>query len=914
MTEPKSIITENYSSKSQRFDELLSEGIDFIQKFSGEKWTDYNYHDPGITLLEQICYAITDLGYKSNFPIEDLLLIGKDEYKHEEKNLFIPPHKIFSSSPLTFNDFRKIIIDRVKNVKNAWIQLDNSMGINGLYSVKIQVVDSLDEKSILKTIEYVKKLLMQNRSLCSDFSNIKVLKKDIISINADIYIDSFVIGEEVLANIYHKIESKLNKSLNYKNFSDLEEQGHKYENLYQGPNTMNGYIDENDLIDKTSEIFISEIKEIINNIEGVVEIKNFNLFKNGIKIFEDFISFDSESYPTLESLDDYFNEKKQYQINFFRNESSYEIDKVILSQIYDSISIEKNNLLNSLNSKKPSDKVARFSKNKLIKYFSIMKELPSIYGLRESELSSEASDLRKSQVKQLKSYLTLFEQLMANHVSQISSIRDFFSIGFSNYQTLFSQIPMDIPKFEEIIINDLNTYKKNLKTITEKEEDFFVRKNKILDHMLSRFGESFDDKIIGKLFQIQDNNRDENEINIYKLQAKINYINSLLNLNKNKSVGFNYESKFDFINNISGIEKRLKIFLNILNNESIPDLSSFLNNNKIVKKNDNDWKIKNLKVKNGEKISFLTLPDNFYSSNEINFHLENIDFFKYLFNNAIKKKSFKVVRDDKEYNVLFYNSLKKIFTKISIARTLIESKKIVSQVIEKYKKLNELNEGFYMIENILLRPKFSNLNSLFVYDSDSKRILKNIKPIKNEEINFIKENLIIVLKDKSKYTIIKKNNSYKIVILDSLNNSILMSIKSFKKKDIAENEINHYLKMFQKIDDLDELLKINSENINLNKFPESFDFSNKINLIFPDWPFRFQNNEFISLIKDVISSFIPAHVTYNLLFLNVQEILIFDKIYKEWLKSISKKNSKKHQVLSLEIVQLLIKYKDLYGK
>ena len=81
MTEPKFIITENYSSKSQRFDELLSDGINFIQKFSGEKWTDYNYHDPGITLLEQICYAITDLGYKSNFPIEDLLLIGKDKYK-----------------------------------------------------------------------------------------------------------------------------------------------------------------------------------------------------------------------------------------------------------------------------------------------------------------------------------------------------------------------------------------------------------------------------------------------------------------------------------------------------------------------------------------------------------------------------------------------------------------------------------------------------------------------------------------------------------------------------------------------------------------------------------------------------------------------------------------------------------------
>ena len=225
------------------------------------------------------------------------------------------------------------------------------------------------------------------------------------------------------------------------------------------------------MIDKTSEIFISELKEIINNIDGVVEIKNFNLYKNGIKIFEDFVSFDTDSYPTFESLDDYFNENKQNQINFYRNESYYEIDKVILSQIYDSLSIEENNLQDSLSSKKLK-KIARFSKSKLIRYFSIMRELPSIYGLKENELSSEVSNLRKSQVKQLKSYLTLFEQLMANHLSQLSSVRDFFSIDMSNYQTLFSQIPSDIPKFDEILINDLNTFEKNLKIITEKGRFF----------------------------------------------------------------------------------------------------------------------------------------------------------------------------------------------------------------------------------------------------------------------------------------------------------------------------------------------------------------------------------------------------------------------------------------------------------
>ena len=103
-------IINNYSSKSQRFDDLFQEGISFIQNLSGEKWTDYNYHDPGITILEQLCFAITDLGYKSNFSIEDLLMLGVNDFDFESKNLFIPPNKIFSSNPCTFNDYRILII------------------------------------------------------------------------------------------------------------------------------------------------------------------------------------------------------------------------------------------------------------------------------------------------------------------------------------------------------------------------------------------------------------------------------------------------------------------------------------------------------------------------------------------------------------------------------------------------------------------------------------------------------------------------------------------------------------------------------------------------------------------------------------------------------------------------------------
>jgi hypothetical protein len=30
-------------------------------------WSDYNVHDPGITLLELLCYGITDIAHRTTF-------------------------------------------------------------------------------------------------------------------------------------------------------------------------------------------------------------------------------------------------------------------------------------------------------------------------------------------------------------------------------------------------------------------------------------------------------------------------------------------------------------------------------------------------------------------------------------------------------------------------------------------------------------------------------------------------------------------------------------------------------------------------------------------------------------------------------------------------------------------------------
>ena len=105
---------------TEDFWKLRDAGIDLISKLGSDFWTDYNTHDPGITILEAVSYAITDLGYRTGFDMKDLLAPSHQSNKAWE-NIFYTARQILHCNPLTISDYRKIIID-VKGVRNAWIQ------------------------------------------------------------------------------------------------------------------------------------------------------------------------------------------------------------------------------------------------------------------------------------------------------------------------------------------------------------------------------------------------------------------------------------------------------------------------------------------------------------------------------------------------------------------------------------------------------------------------------------------------------------------------------------------------------------------------------------------------------------------------------------------------------------------------
>mgnify|MGYP005811410473 CR=1 FL=1 len=106
---------------SMDFEWLRQQGLQHIESLTSDHWTDYNSHDPGVTLLEVLCYAITELGYRSNFEIKDLLTEATGQ-------TFFTARQILTTSPWTIVDYRKLLVDIV-GVNNAWLFPDGRQEI-----------------------------------------------------------------------------------------------------------------------------------------------------------------------------------------------------------------------------------------------------------------------------------------------------------------------------------------------------------------------------------------------------------------------------------------------------------------------------------------------------------------------------------------------------------------------------------------------------------------------------------------------------------------------------------------------------------------------------------------------------------------------------------------------------------------
>lgn len=336
MEETLKISKKQPEQKSQDYKFLREEGLKYIQEVAGRIWTDYNSHDPGITILEALCYAITDIGYRASYPIEDLLESNKNSNGTEQSYNFHKAGKILPNAPLTKKDYRKILIDteieieipgfenEYVGVKNAWIEKSEKTETSFYVHKQASKLDYIPDKSI-KVQNEIQADLLYNILLEFGWSNYygdlneNTIKGELKIDNhpADVALEGLIIDVKIecprwdrnvdwnkLENIIQNIDKKkivlsFNNLPNNYFVNSYGVIGHKrFEiEIYEKGETTETLVLGNDLIRLKIEDFlfnaetglIKKYQEKVNVVEKILEKVKSKLYVNR-NLCEDFFS------------------------------------------------------------------------------------------------------------------------------------------------------------------------------------------------------------------------------------------------------------------------------------------------------------------------------------------------------------------------------------------------------------------------------------------------------------------------------------------------------------------------------------------------------------------------------------------------------------------------------------------------
>jgi uncharacterized protein YegP (UPF0339 family) len=748
MKQPATINRNPVLTNSQDYAKLRKEGLDHIERLSSDLWTDYNSHDPGITLLELLCYAITDVGWRTRYPVKDFLA-DRAAGSPSGSRQFYTAREILTSTPVTINDFRKLLID-IRGVKNAWIEPVDSPGpdifinhrrsrlqyepeenlqklnIRGLYNVLLELdrdpsagdlnhfaieiplsddVPLYQEKIIVdlpswdrlfdgsKKPEKVKKVelkvtepdgrfdfrgevsvtlvdgdklvrdvhvrttskdmpvaqirtqidrhgvealyqqkitasldiadrawqvLHSHRNLCEDYYQLKGLDIEEVGLCVDINVSSDADLEKVWAAVIHAVSIHIAPHVPFHSLDELMKQGIPAEDIFNGPALDHGFITDYDLESSRlkTRINVSDLINLIMDIDGVVSIRSLSLassYKGELveKKAEWRLNVTEGRAARL------FAEKSK--IVFYKDDVPFtagsERSRLLLRDLQLAERVSK------LSPEEDNDFEIPVGKDRDVSGFtSVRVDLPDTYGVNRNGLRDPVTPEKKARAAQLKAFLTLFDQLLANYLAQLASLRHLFSFDHSVRKTYFTQVLFSLPESavselmppgsgmissqeeppriwlvlmhfirfledkglspdelddreqlqqlrseflatSDLSQSELNAYLGHLDSIIESPVGFRERRNRFLDHLLARFGETFTDYVLLAHTTGEAEGWDR------LIDDKISFLEEVPVLSADRGKSYDYTDRDMLWNtdNVSGFKKRLCRLLGIRN-------------------------------------------------------------------------------------------------------------------------------------------------------------------------------------------------------------------------------------------------------------------------------------------------------------------------------------------------------------
>ena len=569
MTEHLTISNKPLEHPGMDFALLRQEGIKHIERLGGKLWTDYNTHDPGITILEQLCYAITDLSYRLDFEMKDLLAPNPDLGKSNQQ--FFTAREILTTNPVTINDYRKLLID-IDGVKNAFLEpitdsypefyynsnrhiltfasseATQEVNLNGLYRV---FIDKEQEYSDAEIIAKVTSKLNQHRNLCEDFAKIEILPVEQVAVKAEIEIEVGFDVNDLMAKIYFGLDAFVSPDIQFYTLKELLEQGKPTEIIFGGCPLQHGFIDDEQLLNfvHKKELRTSDLIKIILDIAGIKDIKNITLSGNRTLNESWVLPLEVNHTARLKDIS-----VAAQDITFYKNQIVCHLNP---EKISEKLELLKRSHEQKLATTQPNQDIPIpvGEYRELSEYISIQHDFPNNYGIGELGLPASASEQRKAQAKQLQAYLMFFDQLLGNYFAQLDSVKDLFSLHNQNNNTYFNQELTSIPGFQEIFTQ----YTEDLLENKAQQQE---RKNRFLDYLIAQYCEKFTDYSLVLYESILNQNEiDNQEESILErhLDNKISFLQNYPKISAERGQAFDYTDSNIVVNleNVSGLKHKI---------------------------------------------------------------------------------------------------------------------------------------------------------------------------------------------------------------------------------------------------------------------------------------------------------------------------------------------------------------------
>lgn len=708
------------------FDGLRRQGIELLQALSSGRWTDYNLHDPGVTLLELLCYGLTDLVYRTDFSVADFLTNDQGNIDYQAQALY-PPQEVFPNQPVTDLDFCKLIYDRLPDVEDVWVHTHNEAhSMHGLLSVFVKPHESLFKHSDAELKQFHDKLrqkvfslLSSQRNLCRDIAQIQIVQPQAYTLAGDVEIDDSRPRAEIYADIYFRCAKLITSGSQITRFEEVLRQGMSWEEILTGPLTTHGFIDERSFLQESYDIDVVKLITLIRHIPGVKNVHSLFLIDEQGAVHEH-LEFDHHdaNCPVLhfiktpekildlrlqhsrgksvnennvtEHLDHALSAKSQREVLAFGEQVALFLKKHEFA--HDAFRRNQGDIGDILT-------LPRGQHREFDQYTSLGENLPAIYGINHFGVPRSEPDEVHAKAKQLKAYLYPFEQIMANYLHSLQHTRDLYSVNPTIDRTYFAQFLTDKQISNIKPLYTARADQPEVDAILREQDQFEQRRNRVLDSLLGLYGEVFP--------EIELRRHDYyhmGQIEQHLIRCKIQLLQQLCELSGGRGAGRNLQRASS---HLSHLERRIRILIGSYTDTVSSSLVAPLQGQvKHVSNNRyHERLLKQINVPSNlslDKLELIAKTQTQYTTQE--FKLPHGQVCDALLQNGIAKENYRMFRISEQHGwVCLVNKDEEIWP-LSLL-PIDEMSDYVQQLIASIAEVSQACEGLHVLEHILLRPR-----------------------------------------------------------------------------------------------------------------------------------------------------------------------------------------------------------------